>query len=100
MLNHKNFDFQISVVQLKERAGFLFDLYFIHLMGNQSQNYRIDYGTKLGFLKLGVLKNFVNSTGKHLCWSPFLKSCRAKGQQLYQKETSTQLFSCEICKIF
>ena len=36
MLNYKNFDFKISVVQLKERAGFLFNLYFIHLMGNQS----------------------------------------------------------------
>ena len=36
MLNHRNFDFQISAVQLKEREGFLFDLYFIHLMGNQS----------------------------------------------------------------
>ena len=26
----------------------------------------------LGDFKLGVLKNFVNSTGKHLCWGLFL----------------------------
>ena len=24
------------------------------------------------FFKIGVLKNFVNFTGKHLCWSLFL----------------------------
>ena len=33
--------------------------------------------------KLGVLKNFENSTGKNLCWSVFLKSCRPKALQLY-----------------
>ena len=42
------------------------------------------------FFTVGVLKNFANFTGKHLCWS----------LQLYQKETSTQVFSCEICEIF
>ena len=35
--------------------------------------------------KIGVLKNFANATGKHLCWSLFLK---------------TQVLSCEICEIF
>ena len=24
------------------------------------------------FFKIGVLKNFANITGRHLCWSPFL----------------------------
>ena len=33
--------------------------------------------------KLGVLKNFENSTGKNLCWSVFSKSCRPKALQLY-----------------
>ena len=40
------------------------------------------------FLKIGVLKNFANFTGKHLCWSLFLI------------ETPTQVFSCKICEIF
>ena len=39
MLIHKTFkdffDLKTSIVQLIERAGFLFNLYFIHLMGNQ-----------------------------------------------------------------
>ena len=39
-------DLKTSVAQLIERAGFLFSLYFMHFMGNQSQNYRIDYGAK------------------------------------------------------
>ena len=34
------------------------------------------------FFKTGVLKNFADFTGKHLCWTP------------------TQAFCCEICEIF
>ena len=37
-------------------------------------------------VKNGVLKNFANFTGKHLCWSLFNKVAG--------------LFSCEICEIF
>ena len=32
--------------------------------------------------------------------SILLKKCVLKGQQLYWKEISIQVFSCEICKIF
>ena len=39
------------------------------------------------FFKIGALKNFVKSTGKHPCWSLFLIK-------------SAKVFSCEICKIF
>ena len=38
-------------------------------------------------VKIGVLKNFSNFTGKHLCWSLFLIKLQ-------------QMFSCEICEIF
>ena len=41
------------------------------------------------FFKIGVLKDFANFTGKRQCWSLFLI-----------KETSAQVFSCEICEIF
>ena len=40
------------------------------------------------FFKIGVLENFSIFTGKHLCWSLFLK------------ETPTQVFSCEYCEFF
>ena len=43
------------------------------------------------FFKIGVLRKFAVLTGKHLCWSDL---------QLYLKETSTQVFSCDYCKIF
>ena len=44
--------------------------------------------------KTSVTRNFAIFTGKHLCWSLFLKF------NLVPKETSTQLFSCEYCKVF
>ena len=49
------------------------------------------------FYKVGVLKNFPSLTGKHLLLeSLFIKSfCK-----FCWKETQTQVFSCEFCKIF
>ena len=52
------------------------------------------------FFKIGILKNFANSAGKHLCWSIFLINCRPEDLQFHLKENSTKGFSCEICKIF
>ena len=40
-------------------------------------------------VKKGVLKNFANFTGKHLCWSLFLK-----------KFIPSQVFSCDTCEMF
>ena len=48
------------------------------------------------FFKMGVLKSFTIFVEKHLCRSLFL-SCRSGGLQLHQKETPTQVFSCEYC---
>ena len=48
------------------------------------------------FFEIGVLKNFVNFTGKHLCWSLFL----IKFLTNFIKDTLTQAFSCEIQKNF
>ena len=41
--------------------------------------------------KIGVLKNFASFTGKHLCWSLFLKKLFEK--DLLLKETSRQVLS-------
>ena len=46
--------------------------------------------------KKGALKNFAVFTGKHMCWSLFL----LRFNKLYQKETPTQVFSCEYFEIF
>ena len=35
------------------------------------------------FCKKYVLTNFAKFTEKHLCWSEFFRSCRAKGLKLY-----------------
>ena len=48
------------------------------------------------FFEIGVPKSYSNFTRKHLCWS-----LQAEGLQLYQKKkTPTQVFSCEVYKIF
>ena len=45
------------------------------------------------FCKNGVLKIFEDFTGKQLCWSLFLIKLQAL-------QALTQMFYCEICKIF
>ena len=52
------------------------------------------------FCKKGILKNFANFTGKQLCWSLILIKLQASGQQLYKKETPTQLFCYENYETF
>ena len=51
-----------------------------------------------------VLKNFANVTGKHLFWSLLLiklQTWRLRACDFIKKgRTPTQVFSCEICKIF
>ena len=48
------------------------------------------------FFKIGVLKNFANFTGKHLCWSLFLIELQV--WRPYWKQTPTLVFSGEICE--
>ena len=51
------------------------------------------------FYKKAILKNFANFTGKHLYWSLFLIKLQAFDLRL-QKETPTQVCSCEYCDNF
>ena len=60
------------------------------------RNYCTVRSSRLQMLfKTGALKNFANFTGKYLCWSLFLIKLPL---QLYQKQTPTQTFFCEIFK--
>ena len=47
-----------------------------------------------------IRKSFANFTGKHLCWSLFVKNLQAEGLQLYLKKDSNTGFSREIREIF
>ena len=47
-------------------------------------------------VKIGVFKSFASFTGKHLLKSLFNKVANLRPY----KETSPQVFSCEICEIF
>ena len=49
------------------------------------------------FFEIGMLKNFVIFTGKHLC---VLESLNKVADLKARKETPTQVFSYEYCKFF
>ena len=50
--------------------------------------------------KVGVLKNFANFTGKHLCWRLFLIKLQAfRPATLLKRDSNTGVFQ-KICKIF
>ena len=51
-------------------------------------------------MQKGVLKNFTNFTGKHLCQSFFFNKVVAlRPVTLLKKETLVQVFSCEFCEV-
>ena len=41
------------------------------------------------FFKIGALKHFVNSTGKHLCWNLFLIKLQARPATLLKRDSNT-----------
>ena len=51
------------------------------------------------FCKKGVLRNFAEFTGKHLCIILFLIQSQASACNFIQKETHAQVFSCEFYEI-
>ena len=68
-------------------AKFLTTSFFIEHLQNQSI-----------FLKIGFLKSFANFTGKHLCWSLFLKNLQAQGLQLHKKRLQYGCFPVKFAK--
>ena len=50
------------------------------------------------FLKIDFLKSFANFTGKHLCWSLFLKNLQAEGLQLHKKRLRYVCFPVKLAK--
>ena len=52
------------------------------------------------FCKKGVLRNFANFIGKHLCWSLFLMELQAWRPATLLNRDPTLVFSRGICEIF
>ena len=50
------------------------------------------------FLKIGILKNFANVTGKDLRWSLFSKNLHAEGLQLHKKRLQHRCFPVKFAK--
>ena len=50
--------------------------------------------------KQSTLKSFANFTGKNVCWNIFLIKLQFWGPATLLKKTLTEVFSCEIRKIF
>ena len=51
-------------------------------------------------MKKAVPKNFAILTGKHLCWSFFLRKLMAFRSATLLKKSPRQVFYCEFCKVF
>ena len=67
----------------------------------QARNLKLaEAGCHWRSVRQGVLKNFANFTGKNLCWSLFLIKLEFWGPATLLKKTLTQVFSCEIYKLF
>ena len=49
-------------------------------------------------MKIDILRNFANFTGKHPCRSLFFNKVAGLGLQLYLKRLA-QVFSYEVCKV-
>ena len=53
------------------------------------------------YFKIGALKNFANLSGKiHVLESLFKKASGPQTCKFIEKKTPTQVFSCDIAKIF
>ena len=50
------------------------------------------------FCEKGVLRDFANFTGKHLCQSLFFNKVAGLACNFIKKETLAQVFSCEFCE--
>ena len=51
------------------------------------------------FSKIGILKNFANFKGKHLCWSFFLIKLQAlRPATSLKTDSNTRIFFYEICE--
>ena len=51
------------------------------------------------FFKIGALKSFANFTGKHLCWSLFLKNLQAEDLQLHNIRLQHRCFTVKFAKV-
>ena len=73
--------------------------YYTYFFLNRFQKYR---GSRLKvFYKKNVIDIFAKLTWKHLCQSLYFnKVANLKPSTLLKKETPTQVFSCEVFKIF
>ena len=50
-------------------------------------------------VRKGVLKNFANFTGKHLCWSHFLWSCRPLACRFFKRRLQHKCFPVKFANL-
>ena len=74
--------FQLSLVFIADsRTGFCSELFWNHWLNLRSSH-------RNSSVKKGVIRNFANFLGKHMCWSPFLTDLKAFRPALYKKRDS------------
>ena len=82
-----------AVLKEKYKFGFM-RTYISCYIGSEDRSSRSQM-----FFKMGILENFANFTGKHLWQSFFLINLQALRPVNLLKQTTAQVFCCEISKI-
>ena len=102
----------LTIVELRLHNSIKFttesDISHLYYENNTPERFRFKSSRSQMIFKIDVLKNFTKLTRQKLCWSLFLIKLQALRPATLSKrdsmeismETLTQLFSCQICKIF
>ena len=102
----------LTIVELRLNNSIKFttesDISHLYYENNTRERFRFKSSRSQMIFKIAVLKNFTKLTGQKLCWSLFLIKLQALRPATLSKrnsleismDTLTQLFSCQICKIF
>ena len=102
----------LTIVELRLNNSIKFttesDISHLYYENNTRERFRFKSSRSQMIFKIAVLKNFTKLTGQKLCCSLFLIKLQALRPATLSKrnsleismDTLTQLFSCQICKIF
>ena len=88
----------LKVLQNSQKTMFAWVFFLVKL---QAGNLRLSESShRRCSVKKGVLKNFANFTGKHLCWRLFFMKLQFWRPVTLSKKTPTHVFSRDINEIF
>ena len=85
-------------IQIEHMTFLLFSCEYCKVFKNSFSIEDLQKQSLQMFFKIGVLTSFVNFTGKHLCWSLFLKNQQAGAFLLHKKRLQRSCFPVKFAK--